>query len=366
MKLTIEKSDLSPALLQTRKLVKASNTIPVLNNILLMAEGGQLSISATDLDRMLNVSIPADVVQSGAVTVPAHKLADIVSKLPDGCQIAIDSTDDGRITVKAGRSRFYLPVLPVDDFPNMAAGEFPVTFELDSLILEEAMASVGFAMSNEEVRYYLNGIFIHINADQMICVATDGHRLAKYEMTAPQGTEDMPGIILPRSCVEAIKSLFPKKQQAIQIYVSNALIRFVIDNYILTSKLIDAEYPVYQRVIPQDNNLIAAINRVNLIRAVERMSVLTPEKSRAVQFICQNNALTLETANTDNGQATETLDIDYSDQAYTGSYNASYLLDVLNHLDGEYVTIKLSDCEAPAILTGLSDSLLIVLTARKV
>src|SRR5918993_2892905 len=214
MRVTVERAALLKALGHVHRVVERRNTIPILSNILLRAGEGSLRLKATDLDIEVTETIPADITEAGSTTVPAYMIYDIVRKLPDGAQVSLEMTPDmGQMQIRSGRSRFMLQALPESDFPDLAAGDLPHRFALPAADLKRLIDKTQFAISTEETRYYLNGIYFHTveagsGAGTMLrAVATDGHRLARVEMPAPQGAEGMPGVIVPRKAVAEIQKL---------------------------------------------------------------------------------------------------------------------------------------------------------------
>ena len=248
MKITVERSELLKSLGHVHRVVERRNTIPILANVLIKADDGRLSLKATDLDLEVTDSIAAEVAPGGATTVPAHMFYDIVRKLPDGSQIVIEGSGERAVlSIRAGRSRFTLQTLPESDFPDLAAGEMSHSFKLAAGDLKRLIDKTQFAISTEETRYYLNGIYLHtIGTDgstTLRAVATDGHRLAQCELPLPEGAAGMPGIIMPRKTVGEVQRLIESGEGDVEIELSTSKIRFTIGNVVLTSKLIDGTFP---------------------------------------------------------------------------------------------------------------------------
>lgn len=368
MKLTIEKTNLLPLLSRAKSVVAARTTVPVLGNLLFHAQDDRLHCVATDLDRTLNTSVQAAVSEPGSVTVPASSLTQIVSKLPNGCQIAVETTGDNRIAVKSGRSRFLLPTLPAEDFPNLEAGEFPFRMALNSAELAQCMGKTFFAVSTEETRYYLNGVFMHYRDDgKLVFVATDGHRLSRYVTDAPHNIETMPGIIIPRMAIDECMKLLPKEPAEIDIEISSSRIRLHVDNDTLfTSKLIDGSFPDYERVIPAANTITAIISREALMEAVARVETVAADKSKSVRLTFSEGNVLLENSQKMDGAASEELDIIYDHAPYEVGFSGSYLGNILSVLTGSEVTIKMGEYGSPAILTGDNGKLTTVLMPMRV
>ena len=258
MRATVERSHLLKSLGHVHRVVERRNTIPILANVLLRAEGSKLTMKATDLDLEVTESVPAEVARGGATTVPAHILYDIVRKLPDGAEVSLDTGDGSQLALRSGRSNFTLQVLPETDFPDLTTGEFPVRFSLPALALKKLIDRTQFAISTEETRYYLNGIYLHAvkvaGKSMLRAVATDGHRLAQAQMDAPAGAEEMTGVIVPRKAVGEIQKLVEEPDATVDVEVSDTKIRITIGPLVLTSKLIDGTFPDYERVIPTGND----------------------------------------------------------------------------------------------------------------
>jgi DNA polymerase-3 subunit beta len=260
MRVTIERSAFLKALNHVQSVVERRNTIPILSNVLVRAMSGAVKLTATDLDVEIIEEAPAEVTQEGAATVPAHMLYDIVRKLPDGAQLELDQGPDrGRVTIVSGRSRFALQALPPEDFPDLAAGEPANRFALPAASLKLLIDKTRFAISTEETRYYLNGIYLHEVADTLRAVATDGHRLARAQVPLPEGAKGMPGVIVPRKTVLELAKLIEAEEGEIAVALSPAKVRFSFNGLVLTSKLIDGTFPDYERVIrcgrPRFNHL---------------------------------------------------------------------------------------------------------------
>ena len=355
MKVTVERAALLKALGHVHRVVEKRNTIPILANVLLRADAEGLRLRATDLDIEVTDTIPADVPERGATTVPAHVLYDIVRKLPDGAQVSLEiSGEGGQMQIRSGRSRFMLQALPESDFPDLAAGELPHRFAVPAADLKRLIDKTQFAISTEETRYYLNGIFLHtieVSGQPMLrAVATDGHRLARVEMPAPAGSESMPGIIIPRKAVAEIVKLVEDGSETIRIELSSAKVRMTFDGVVLTSKLIDGTFPDYQRVIPTGNDKLLTVERDQFSRAVDRVSTISSERGRAVKLALGDGKLTLSVNNPDSGSATEEIEVDYEANPLDIGFNARYLLDITGQLDGDTALFKLADPASPTVI----------------
>lgn len=360
MKATVERAHLLKALTHVHRVVERRNTIPILSNVLIRAEGGSLKLKATDLDLEVTESIAAVVSEPGGTTVPAHTIYDIVRKLPDGSQIEIVTRPDGAtVDVRAGRSRFTLQMLPESDFPDLTAEAMTNRFNLPAAQLKRLIDRTQFAISTEETRYYLNGIFLHtVEAGgdlRFRAVATDGHRLAQAETVAPSGSEGMPGIIVPRKTVGEIQKLIEDPEASISVELSDAKIRVTIGDVVLTSKLIDGTFPDYGRVIPQGNDKELKIDRDEFAQAVDRVSTISSERGRAVKLALSEGKLILTVNNPDSGSATEELSADYEAEPLDIGFNSRYLLDIASQLQGDTAVFRLADPGSPTLISDLSD-----------
>lgn len=359
MRLTIERSALLKALNHVQSVVERRNTIPILSNVLISAQGDSLRLTATDLDIEISESAPAEVERGGQTTAPANYLYDFVRKLPDGSAVKLDvSGDDPRLFISAGKSRLHLPVLPAGDFPSMPTDGFETRFEIEPTELVRLIDKTRFAISTEETRYYLNGIFLHtIEQDgaKLRAVATDGHRLALADATAPKGATGMPGVIVPRKTVNELKRLLDDAADMVEIAVSPQKIRFALGDAVLTSKLIDGSFPEYARVIPKSNAKKLKIDNKAFAEAVDRVATVSAERSRSVRLALEKDKITLTVNNPDAGVATEDLPADYREDAMEIGFNARYLLDVTQQIEGEEALFELADSGSPTLVRDEAD-----------
>ena len=358
MKATIERATLLRCLSHVQSVVERRNTIPILSNVLIDAdEGGGVKVMATDLDlQVVETMTAASVESGGAITVSAHLLFDIARKLPDGSQVSLE-TADNRMVVKAGRSRFQLPTLPRDDFPVIVEGDLPTSFELPAKTLAELIDRTRFAISTEETRYYLNGIFFHVSDDSepvLKAAATDGHRLARFTLSRPEGAEGMPDVIVPRKAVAELRKLLEEKMDGnVQIDLSASKVRFTLGGeggVVLTSKLIDGTFPDYSRVIPTGNDKLLKIDPKSFHEGVDRVATIATEKTRAVKMGLDKDKVTLTVTSPDNGTATEEVPAEYASDGFEIGFNATYLKDILNQIDSDTVEIHLADAGAPTLI----------------
>ncbi len=359
MKLSIDRSALLRSLSHVQSVVERRNTIPILSNVLMKAEDGVLSLSSTDMDLEINESVAANVTMAGATTAPAHTFHDIVRKFPDGSDVEVELNAEGtQMTVRAGRSQFKLSCLPVADFPEISTGDLPNGFSLPASDLRALIDRTKFAMSTEETRYYLNGIYVH-EADNdgvkvLRAVSTDGHRLARFEMPLPEGAAGMPGVIIPRKAVGEVRKLIEDAADLIQVTLSENKIRFAFDHVVLTSKLIDGTFPDYQRVIPQGNDKIVEVDPKVFTKAIDRVSTISDGKSRALKITLNGKQMTLSASSAESGSATEEMEVNGDSDMEIG-FNAKYLLDITSQIEGEGCRLTLADSASPTIIQDNSD-----------
>ena len=361
MKLTIERAALLKALGHVQSAVERRNTIPILSNVLLSAERDRLTFSATDLDMEIIDEAIAQVDQPGQITAPAHTLYEIVRKLPDGADVALTFTgEDPRLMVQAGRSRFSLPVLPAGDFPVMSADGLAGRLSVDVTDLIRLIDKTRFAISAEETRYYLNGLYVHTvvegGVQKLRAVATDGSRLALAEMSAPEGAAGAPGVIVPRKTIGEARRLLDDAGETVELAVSPQKVRFELNGAALTSKVIDGNFPDYSRVIPKDNNRIVRVDAKLFAQAIDRVATISAEKSRSVRMAIESGRVVLTVRNMEAGQAVEELEIDYDGDAFELSFNARYLMDITDQISGQMAELRFGGPNDPALVLDPGDA----------
>jgi DNA polymerase III subunit beta len=355
MKVTVERAQLLKSLGHVHRVVERRNTVPILGNVLIRAEASQLAFKATDLDLEIVETADAEVSPGGVTTVPAYMLYDIVRKLPEGAQIVLEATGErAALSLRAGRSRFTLQTLPETDFPDLAAGDMSHKFTLGAADLKRLIDKTQFAISSEETRYYLTGIYLHTasvgNRLMLRAVATDGHRLAQVELPAPAGADGMPGIIVPRKTVTEVQRLIEDTKAEVSIEVSQSKIRFTIDGLVLTSKLIDGTFPDYGRVIPTGNDKQLEVDKRAFEAAVDRVSTISSDRGRAVKLSLTAGRLVLSVTNPDSGSASEELEVVYESDPIDIGFNSRYLLDIAAQIEGEAAVLKLADPGSPTLI----------------
>jgi DNA polymerase III subunit beta len=360
MKLTIERAALLKALGHVQSVVERRNTIPILSNVLLSADGERVTLSATDLDMEIIDESSASIEGSGQITAPAHTLYEIVRKLPEGADVSLSfSGDDPRLSIQAGRSRFNLPVLPAGDFPVMSSDGLSGRISIEASDLVRLIDKTRFAISTEETRYYLNGLYLHVVVDggetRLRAVATDGHRLALAEMTAPEGAAGSPGVIIPRKTIQEIRRLLDDAGESVEMQVSPQKVKFEFGLAALTSKVIDGSFPDYVRVIPRDNNRVLRVDNALFAQAVDRVATISAEKSRSVKMAVEAGKIVLTVRNMEAGQGVEELEVDYDGEPFEIGFNARYLLDVAGQIQGEMAEFRFADPASPTLVLDPTD-----------
>lgn len=361
MKLSIERATLLKALAQAQSVVERRNTIPILANVLIEAEGSQVSLRATDLDIEVIDKAPAMVERAGATTVSAVMLHEIVRKLPDGALVSLsEDAASGRLTISAGRSTFSLATLPREDFPVMASSEYSTNFSAPAPVLRRLFDKAKFAISTEETRYYLNGVYMHVakgpDGPTLRCVATDGHRLAQIDAPLPEGAAGMPGVIVPRKTVGELRKLLDDDDAKIAVSVSETKVRFATPAIQLTSKVIDGTFPDYTRVIPLSNSRRLEVDAAEFAKAVDRVATVSSERSRAVKLTLDEDRLVLSVNAPDSGAAEEELAVAYGDDHLEIGFNAKYLLEIAGQVDRENAVFLFNSAGDPTLMREGNDT----------
>ena len=355
MKVTIERSILLKALGHVHRIVERRNTIPILANVLIEAADGKVTLKSTDLDLEATEfgcrrRRPGGRDDRAGPCDLRHR-PQTPGRRPASLETAGDA---GQLLLRSGRSRFYLQALPAADFPDLTSGEFSHRFMLPAVELKRLIENTQFAISTEETRYYLNGIFLHtIDVDgtaMLRAVATDGHRLARVETAAPQGSVGMPGVIAPRKAVNEVQKLLEDMTQDVAIEISTAKARFQFGDVVLTTKLIDGTFPDYARVIPTGNDKRLVVDKEPFEKAVDRVSTLSSERGRAIKLAIAEGKMTLSVNNPDSGSASEEIEADYDSAPIDIGFNARYLLDIVGQLSSDTALIRLADPGSPTLI----------------
>ena len=373
MKTTLERSNLLKSLTQLQRVVERKSSMPILKNVYINADSDAIELITTDIDLEVRDSIAASVEQSGTVTADAQVLFDIVRKLPEGAQIEFENTGkDSTLNVNAGKSKFKLPILPHDTFPHLAADDLTATFEISASNLKSLIERTIFAISSEDSRYYLNGIYLHTveadGGDKLLrAVTTDGHRLAQSEFPCPNGATEMPNVIMPKKTVAELQRLLDGVDDNVTVELSDKKLRVKIGLTVLTSKLVDGTFPEYSRVIPKQNNTELKIDCEAFTRAVDRVSTISNDPVKAIKLSLNKGKMVLTYSNPASGNATEELEVEYDGDKMDIGFNSNYLLDITTQLESDIVQFKLGDATQPAIVQNdNSESTLYVVMPMRV
>jgi DNA polymerase-3 subunit beta len=362
MKFKVDRATLLKALAHVQNVVERRNTIPILANALLSVREGRLTIAATDLEIALIEEVAADTSRDGAVTAPAATLYEIVRRQPDHAEVELDYPGgDAQLALRAGRYSTSLVVLPTDEFPKLDAGRLSHRFNIAAQVLRGMIDRTRFAISTEETRYYLTGIYLHAaesdGAAVLRAVATDGHRLARVDEPLPEGAGGIPGVIIPRKTVGELRKLLDDISGDIEIALSETRIQFSLGTVKLTSKLIDGTYPDYNRVIPVGNDKILRVGSEEFSRAVGRVSAITAERHKPVKLSVARDLLVLSATSPDQGTASEELDgdqVSYDAGPLEIGFQARFLNDVTEQIKGN-VEFCFADGAAPTLVRDAGD-----------
>ncbi len=363
MRFTVDRATMLKALAHVQSVVEKRNTIPILANLMLAVREGRLSLTATDMEIAVVEEVAATTSQDGATTAPAVTLYEIVRRLPEGAEVELDYPGgDAPLKLKAGRYVTSLMVLPTEDFPAMTTGSLPHHFALAASALRTLIDRTRFAISMEETRYYLNGIYLHATESEGVpvlrAVATDGHRLARVEEPLPEGASGMPGVIVPRKTVLELRKLLEETNEAVEIALSDTRIQFRVGPVMLTSKLIDGTFPEYERVIPRDNDKVLKVAKRDFSDAVARVAAISSERSRPVKLSLSRDLLVLSAISPEQGSASEELDDDrvkYDATPLEIGFQARYLNDITDQIEGE-VEFRFADGTAPTVVQDAADA----------
>ena len=363
MKFNVSKVSLYKCLSHIQGIVDKKNSLPILSNILIEANENNITLSSTDMDVSVIEKISCKVIETGATTVNSQLFYDIIRKLPDTAEIELISNNSKILTIRATGSRFSLACLPKEDFPIIETSGEGSSIKLNAKTLFSLIEKTKFAISNEETRYFLNGLYFNVsnNSDDntVTLVGTDGHRLAKFSYNIKEKLNELPGVIIPKKTIHELSKLLQEVDNEIEINVSSNKIIFYINDLLFISKLIDGSFPDYKRVIPSDNNNNLQINRQNLLSAVDRVSTVANEKSPVIKFKLLNNLLNLNTVNSENSTATEDIESSYSGDEFEIGFNSKYVMDIINNLEDDEINLSFKDSSSPITASEKSNPNLI-------
>ncbi|WP_437879864.1 DNA polymerase III subunit beta [Pseudomonas sp. LRF_L74] len=366
MHFTIQREALLKPLQLVAGVVERRQTLPVLSNVLLVVEGQQLSLTGTDLEVELVGRVALeDSAEPGEITVPARKLMDICKSLPNDALIDI-RVDEQKLVVKAGRSRFTLSTLPANDFPTVEEGPGSLTFSLVQSKLRRLIDRTSFAMAQQDVRYYLNGMLLEVQTGVLRAVATDGHRLALCAMEANIEQNEKHQVIVPRKGILELARLLTEQDGEVAIVLGQHHIRATTGEFTFTSKLVDGKFPDYERVLPRGGDKLVIGERQSLREAFSRTSILSNEKYRGIRLQLASGLLKIQANNPEQEEAEEEVAVDYNGASLEIGFNVSYLLDVLGVMSTEQVRLTLSDSNSSALVqeAGNDDSSYVVMPMR--
>ncbi|MDC2978033.1 DNA polymerase III subunit beta [Pelagibacteraceae bacterium] len=363
MKFKIPRSSFFKTLSHLQGIVDKKSSLPILANILIEATDNQLTLSSTDMDISIIEKITCNVIEEGATTINSQILYDIVRKIDDNSEIEIISNNGKLLSLRSEGSRFSLACLPKEDYPIIEKDNSGVEIILNSKILYKLIEKTKFAISNEETRYFLNGLYFNItkedNKNIVTIVGTDGHRLAKFSHEIDNKIDQVSGVIIPKKTIYELSKLLSEIDSNVKISISSNKIVFIIDDIVFVSKLIDGSFPDYKRVIPNDNANILKISRDKLLSAVDRVSTIANEKSPVIKFKLFNNILNLNTINNESSTASEDLKISYEGEEIEIGFNSKYIMDIVNNLEDNEISINLKDNVSPVIAKENSNTNLV-------
>ena len=374
MKLQLSKSNFVKSLSFVQNIVESKTTIPILANVLLEAKQGRLNISATDMDITIFDKIKVNNIETdGATSVPAHTLYNVIKELPEDNPIDLSYDDSNKkLHLMSSKSKFVFSCLSKDEFPISSTESFKISFDLKADILKEIIDKPYFATSNEETRYYLNGLYLHSaisnNKNYLRAVATDGHRLAQYQINMPAvSAKDNFGVIIPKKLIFELRKLIDDLKDNIKIDLSDRKIRFSFNETVIVSKLIDGKFPDYEKVIPKNTSNTFSIDRKKFLESINRISTISSEKSKAIKLNLNNDKLTISASNLEEGgSGVEEINIKYSGPSLDIGFNSVNLKEIINQFTLEEISVLFSDSTAPTIIKdgSKSESLYVLMPMR--
>jgi DNA polymerase-3 subunit beta len=367
MQFEVAKQLLLKAISSVNGAVEKKNTIPVLQNIKIEVRDDKVVLLATDMDILVTSTFESDMKKSGTTTVPAQMFFDIVRKIPDGANIMISQESPSILQIKSGKSKYSLPCIDASEFPNLSEGELGEEMEIDAEKLAKMIDKTRFAISNDETRYYLNGLFLQgLQKDsgfELRTVATDGHRLGLSFLVA-ENLKNPFGVILPKKSVAEIRRIIDGSKM-VKLSVSRVKIKITTENTTIVSKLIDGEFPDYDKVLPKNNTQIAVINRRNFFDCVDRVSTVATDKHRSIKVVVENGKMNLQVNTNDGSFAYEELDVNYSGERIETGFNSRYLLDIIGQIDKEELLMRFKDGGSPALIEAKDmNSVFVIMPVR--
>ncbi len=354
MKFTIDRAVLSKALEPIQGTIKRGNVIPVLEGVSIEStDDGRLLLTGTNLDLSVESFAAANVEEPGRILPNFSTLHEIVRRLPDGSEISFETTGEFEVVIRCGRSRFTVQCMDTNDFPNAGRSDYQASFDIVSGDLKRLFDHTRFAMSSEETRYYLCGVYFHVaeipESNVLRAVATDGHRLARVDSVLPEGAENMPAIIIPREAVGLMRKMLDDVAGPVRIEVSTSKFRLSANDRVLTTKLIDGQFPDYNRVIPTGNGIVARYTRKDLLEAVARVSSVNTEKTKSVTIEVKPEGSVLIAKNPNAGEAYEEIDSELEGDPISIGFNARYIVELVDQIDDDTVEISFGDSVSPAL-----------------
>lgn len=355
MKFEISKSSILKALSNVNGAVEKRNTIPVLLNVKIEAKNNKIDLTATDMDIVITSSSPATIKKDGITTVPAQLLYDVVRKIPDEANISVALTEDGStIKISSGKFKFSLPCLDPAEFPVLSEGDMLVNFNIKSSDLIKIIDKTKFAISSDETRFYLGGMFLHSiqtpKGIELRGIATDGHRLALASSYKSDLSSAIPGVIIPKKTINEIRKIIEDNENS-EVAFSKAKIKIKSGGSTIISKLIDGEFPEYDKVIPKGNDKLVKVNRKLIFDAVDRVATIATDKNKSIKFIVSDDKINLQVNTNDGGNADEEIEANFKGDTIETGFNSRYLLEIVGQIDAEQININLKDGNSPALIT---------------
>lgn len=354
MKITAQREDLLKPLQIVGSVVERRQQSPVLANALVSVVANHLTLTGTDLEVEMISHAQVQADEDFDITLPARKLVDLCKSLPEGASVSLE-LDDDRAVIRSGRSRFTLSTLPAAEFPNIEPVEQALSLSLSQAQLKQLFDQTQFAMAQQDVRYYLNGLMFEVTAEALTCVATDGHRLAHCTLELDTGSRETRQVIIPRKGVIELSRLLEMNDEKLEIQLSENHIRVILPDVTFTSKLIDGKFPDYQQVIPKDSDKEVVCNRADLLQAFNRISVLSNEKFRGMRLQLEPNMIRASVNNPEQEEAEEEIEVQYSADNLEVGFNIAYFMDALSVIKSDEVSIQLKDANHSCLVKGLND-----------